>query len=471
MNGKTPASGASGRISSAAPAGKPPLPGLGSSAGDLIARVVKLEQQGELEAALALIEPRLANATIEPVLVKAACRLLLKLERPAEAQALLNGLKPAQDDAEQWALRAAAAQQAERFDEAMDYTARYCALAPIIVTNSRRDDFPVIGVVTSSPTTISLPTPPGRLHFQGNFLGQYAKRNLGPYRLVSLLADAKTAARAQEMAPRPVLVINHIVVGELLVEHELMSAARKAIRRWGCDTINKPEHAAATARDKLSAALRDVPGVRAPRIEYIAADGELQPVLDRIERDFGFPVILRAPFFNYGHEMHLVRNRAEAQEIADRLKPGFYAIEFIENQPRSGLFRRIRAAFVEQELHVLRLDYLPSWMVHSHRNTEERRRFYEDNPQFLEEEAAVCRDPVAELGEGVVAALRRIRQVVKLDYFGIDFDVDSDGRVIVFEANAAMNLLSWHSMLIKHPQDCEQALIESFNAMLARRIG
>lgn len=471
MKEKTPTSGAPGRIAGATPAGKPPLPGLGRSTGDLIARVVKLEQQGELEAALALIEPRLALANVEPVLLKAASRLLLKLERPAEAQSQLDRLTRVPEDAEQWALRAAAAQQAGRFDEAMEHTARYCDLVPVIITNSRRQDWPTIGVISARPLTISEPLPPNRLHFQGNFISQYAKRNLGPYRLLSLFADTGTAAQAQRAAPRPVLAINAIVGGELLAERELLLAVRRTIREWDVDVINRSRDVVATARDKLSAALRDVPGVRAPRTEYIAADGELQPILDRIERDFGFPVILRAPFFNYGHEMHLVRNRAEAQEIADRLKPGFYAIEFIENQPRPGLFRRIRAAFVEQELHVLRLDYMPSWMVHSHRDTEERKRFYEDNPQFLEEEAAVCRDPAAELGEGVVAALRRIRQVVKLDYFGIDFDVDSDGRVIVFEANAAMNLLSWHSMLIKHPQDSEQALIESFNAMLARRIG
>jgi hypothetical protein len=33
-----------------------------------------------------------------------------------------------------------------------------------------------------------------------------------------------------------------------------------------------------------------------------------------------------------------------------------------------------------------------------------------------------------------------------LDFFGIDFDVDDDGQVVFFEANAAMNLL-------KHPGD------------------
>lgn len=471
MNAKSPPSGANGRIAGAPPAGSAPLPGLGGGARDLIARMVKLEQQGKLEAALALLQPRLDGARADPLLLKAGARLLLRLNRPAEAQGLLNGLKPAQDDAEQWALRAAAAEQESRFDEAMDHTARYCALAPVILTNSRRTDFPVIGVVASSPTTISMPTPPGRLHFQANFLAQYARRNLGPYRLLSLFVDAKSAPRAQEMAPKPSLVINSIVVGELLAERDLMSAARKAIRRWGCDTINKPEHAAATARDKLSAALQNVAGVRAPRTEYIAAEGELQPVVERVERDFGFPVILRAPFLNYGQEMHLARDREEALTIAERLRPGFYAIEFIDNQPRPGLHRRIRGAFIEQELHVLRLDYLPDWNVHSYREAEARKRFYEDNPQFLQEEVAVCRDPMAELGKETVAALRRIREIVKLDYFGIDFDVDSEGRVIVFEANAAMNLLSRSSNLIQHPKEPEQALIENFNAMLSRRIG
>jgi len=40
-----------------------------------------------------------------------------------------------------------------------------------------------------------------------------------------------------------------------------------------------------------------------------------------------------------------------------------------------------------------------------------------------------------------MAALHEIRRRTPLDFYGIDFDLTKDGRVLFFEANAAMNLM------------------------------
>ena len=51
----------------------------------------------------------------------------------------------------------------------------------------------------------------------------------------------------------------------------------------------------------------------------------------------------------------------------------------------------------------------------------------------------ILRRPEEALGKPVMAALHEIRARTPLDYFGIDFDLLPDGRILFFETNAAMN--------------------------------
>jgi len=61
------------------------------------------------------------------------------------------------------------------------------------------------------------------------------------------------------------------------------------------------------------------------------------------------------------------------------------------------------------------------------------------SPAFRAEEAAFLEDELAEtLGRPAVDALARIGAVLGLDYAGMDFAIDGDGRVLLFEANATM---------------------------------
>jgi hypothetical protein len=57
------------------------------------------------------------------------------------------------------------------------------------------------------------------------------------------------------------------------------------------------------------------------------------------------------------------------------------------------------------------------------------------------EDARFLADPAAVLGARAMAALERVRELLALDYAGIDFSLDATGRVVVFEANATMIVL------------------------------
>jgi hypothetical protein len=61
-------------------------------------------------------------------------------------------------------------------------------------------------------------------------------------------------------------------------------------------------------------------------------------------------------------------------------------------------------------------------------------------PEHRAEDAAFLQDMPAVLGERAVRALEAIRDTLALDYVGIDFGLDREGRVLLFEANAAMTI-------------------------------
>jgi hypothetical protein len=87
---------------------------------------------------------------------------------------------------------------------------------------------------------------------------------------------------------------------------------------------------------------------------------------------------------------------------------------------------------IDGALYPLHLAVSADWKVHyftadmaaSAAHRVEERRFLEDMP--------------AVLGDRALEALRRVSQALGLDYAGIDFTLAADGRVLLFEANAAM---------------------------------
>jgi glutathione synthase/RimK-type ligase-like ATP-grasp enzyme len=61
-----------------------------------------------------------------------------------------------------------------------------------------------------------------------------------------------------------------------------------------------------------------------------------------------------------------------------------------------------------------------------------------DQPDHRAEEARFLADMPGALGDKAMKALARIRDVLGLDYAGVDFGLGRDGDLLLFEANAAM---------------------------------
>jgi hypothetical protein len=107
-------------------------------------------------------------------------------------------------------------------------------------------------------------------------------------------------------------------------------------------------------------------------------------------------------------------------------------IEYLDVRDRHANFRKYRAIIVDGVLYPLHLAVSRTWKVHYFSAA------MADSAENRAQDAAFLTDMQGTLGTKALAALERVRDMLALDYGGIDFALAADGDVIVFEANASM---------------------------------
>jgi hypothetical protein len=147
--------------------------------------------------------------------------------------------------------------------------------------------------------------------------------------------------------------------------------------------------------------------------------------------------------------------------LASGLLEDFFVIQFVDTREKNGFFRKIRGTILKDEIIISRVDFSNHWNVRG-RRTDDRLAFYLANMHLLDEEKRICKDPEAALGRSALQALQTIRDRIPLDIFGIDFDVDPNGVLVFYEANATMNLLTTARNEIPNPKEPEDRLKEAF---------
>jgi hypothetical protein len=90
-------------------------------------------------------------------------------------------------------------------------------------------------------------------------------------------------------------------------------------------------------------------------------------------------------------------------------------------------------------------------------------------PSTQEDEKRYLQDPEAYLGPKAFRALHAIRDAIGLDFFGIDFTLDPEGNVLVFEANAAMRHNFDHAANFPYTRPYLERISEAFANMVDRR--
>jgi hypothetical protein len=199
-------------------------------------------------------------------------------------------------------------------------------------------------------------------------------------------------------------------------------------RRTSARVFNQPRHIAPTGRLDTARRLAAIPGVRTPRIEPLSRDAVVW---------VDYPALLRSPGFHNGRYFELVESTSELARALERV-PGdlLWAMEFIDTRDSDGYFRKYRVMTIGGKLYPLHLAVSTHWKVHYFSAP------MSEQPQHRSEEALFLAGMESVVGVSAMRALHEISRVQNLDYGGIDFTIDREGKVVVFEANATMAVLS-----------------------------
>gem|GEM_PF-1025601 len=313
------------------------------------------------------------------------------------------------------------------------------------------------------------------LHFTKNFIAQASRMMAGEFRFASVFADLPGAA---PKLPEADLVFNNLAGGERLGQPGRLEQAVKMVERIGRPVINHPEAVFQMTRQKAAALLQNIPGLRVPRIARYWRDlSRFDEIAADIAAKFTYPVIVRHVAADSSPKLHKSGNEtairvADANELRCFLEriswPQFYVIQYVDLRKADGNYRKVRASFVGGEIIMSRCQFHDEWMVGAVAGAE----FYGRFPDRAADMQRILRDPEAMLGSQLMPALEAIRDAVPLDLFALDFDVDDDGRVVLFEVQSAMILIPTSDSpdYAIAPKEPGERILEAFRRLVRAKI-
>jgi tetratricopeptide (TPR) repeat protein len=252
------------------------------------------------------------------------------------------------------------------------------------------------------------------------------------YVVVADFYDAKIPLPAHQ------LVVNGI--GDSDVASSALLAAERLLAFTSAPILNAPAAVRATGRCKNAARLGKLQGIRSPvtvTLPYEALAGPQGP--DALAASgLTFPLLLRIPGFHMGRHFVCVQSPTElavqvaALPICGNPQAEVLAIEYLDARGADGLARKYRVMMVGGRIYPLHLAISQNWKIH-YFSADMR-----DRADHRAEEASFLADMYAVLGPMAVAALERLVEAIGLDYGGVDFGLNQQKEILLFEANATM---------------------------------
>jgi hypothetical protein len=226
----------------------------------------------------------------------------------------------------------------------------------------------------------------------------------------------------------------HTVVFNAIGDADLcapaLEQALEVLKRTRAPVINAPQQVQRTGRIDNARALAGIADVIAP------LTGMVSRATLMATPDLRFPLLLRAPGFHMGQHFVRIERWEDLARVAALPAEELLSIEYLDARGADGMSRKYRVMFIDGVLYPLHLAISADWKVHYFSAAmATQQHFRDEERRFLE-------DMQGTLNPRTMAALTRIAAVLGLDYAGIDFGVDTNGSVLLFESNATMAILA-----------------------------
>jgi hypothetical protein len=198
-------------------------------------------------------------------------------------------------------------------------------------------------------------------------------------------------------------------------------AARSAV-----PVINRPAVVATLARDRVAARFAASANVLAPPVVALAHDRlAARPVSD--------PLVVRPVGSQAGIDLAKIDDGTQLQQYLNQHPhERYYVMPFVDYRSADGYYRKYRVMFVNGTPFAYHLAISPRWMIHYYNAP------MTENAWMRKEEEAFLADVGTVFSGRLAAALHEVAETIPLSYFGVDCGIAPTGRLLLFEADAAM---------------------------------
>lgn len=240
----------------------------------------------------------------------------------------------------------------------------------------------------------------------------------------------------------------------------------KFIQTQGKPVINHPRKIMQTTRDAIARSLVDIPGLKMPRTIRLNPSSPADVAAAISESNLAFPLIFRQAGDHGGVSTNLLNHGSEIEQAMYSYPldgRAFYATEFVDYASvADGLYRKYRLVVVGQQVFLRHMIISDQWLIHSN-----SRSFMQDKIELQNEELQALKTFSTVIGPKIIKSIGQITEKLKLDYFGIDCNINEDGEILAFEINANMNILinsepspnRWESPIAAIKKALEQLIV------------
>jgi glutathione synthase/RimK-type ligase-like ATP-grasp enzyme len=210
--------------------------------------------------------------------------------------------------------------------------------------------------------------------------------------------------------------------------------------------------------------LQNIPGVIMPRAQRFRPRSPHE-VIDYAEAEgFAFPYIARVAGEHHGKSLARLDSADDVSLLHALPFDGrdFYLLEYVDYRDPDGMYHKQRIVVIDGEPLLRHSLYTDHWLVHaSAREFMMQRETWDDDIARFDR---LSREAIPALKP----AIKEIGNRLQLEYFGIDCCLLPDGRMLVFEANANMNVLHGTNPEIRYRVE---AIEQKLHALLTRYSG
>lgn len=297
-------------------------------------------------------------------------------------------------------------------------------------------------------------------HFTTRFL------TMDPDFSVSTFTIAGQNLRDDTLVPPYDLLLN--TIAEPDVEgRSLESLSRYLARHPETAVINRPERVFETARDRNYQRLQGLKGVRFPRTLRLNTAYRRRDEVPAEIAKLGFqpPFIIRVAGTQTARSTELIHAPADLEQYLEALHGAeFFLIDYHPIYWKGTLFRKLRLFHIDGAFYpvVCHLDHY--WNVRG----DNRKELMRVDEELMGEERRFLADWKSYVGAANVDCLERVADLLGLEFIGIDFTVDAEGQLFIYEVNPAMRHSFDHAKNFPYKMPYDLATSKAFQDMVSK---